>query len=333
MTKIRNSSYEQLWLDELREFTQHSRILQLWEPVAYLARGTFAYVFRVKNRKTGQEAALKFVPNPMDASECGVLGSQEEAYYRSRFEASKREAEIMKRFSGEKNVVQYCEEPEYISRFFLDQNENRVVQHAVLICMPLYQNHQEWMPAIANSREKKIKVGMDIARALVAFEKEGIFHRDIKLGNILMDEEGNFCLGDVGEAKLESDSATRGYHGAKGYMAPEVYRMGHETGTMRWDHSADIYSLGMTLYLLFHHGQFPFLDGEGKLTAEASIRYRQYASRNHIDQSIALPDGECARLLRYSGEELPRPAQADAALSRVILYACAFDQEERCQSA
>ncbi len=319
-------------LEELNRFAAQSCILKEWDPVALVEEGTFSRIFKVVNRQTGQEAVLKFVPNPIEEDDCGQPGSPEDAFYRSRFEASKREAEIMNRFRGEDNIVQYLAEPEYLRRTFEGAHGEKLMQYAVMICMPMYINHKEWMPAIAQDRRRRIQMGIDIAHALMVFEKKGVYHRDIKPGNIMMDGNGTFYLADVGEAKLESEFTTLGFHGTRPYMAPEVYRQENERRKMRSDHRSDIYSLGIVLYRLFNHQQFPFLTDEGSLTVDASRSYSQYEKKNGMEGSL-LPDGERARLLRYDGQKLPRPAEADDRLAEVILRACAYKQDDRYQTA
>ena len=326
-------SYETLWLEELMAFSEQSEILKKWEPVSFIDKGTFSRIFKVVNRETGEPAALKMIPNPMEVSDCREAGSAYDEYYRTRFEASKREAEIMTRFHGDQNVVQYLEKPEYLCRSFQGEQGEVLLQYAVLICMPLYTNHKHWGPLISEDREKKIQLGMDIAKALVRFEEEGVFHRDIKPGNVLMDAAGVFCLSDVGEAKLESEFTTIGFHGTRPYMAPEVYKQENERTKMRSDHRSDIYSLGMILYRLFNKHQFPFLTESGTLTEEATVSYRQYVKKYQLSGDALFTDSERARLLRYDGKKLPPPAYADKQLSKVILRACAYNKKDRYQRA
>ena len=72
-----------------------------------------------------------------------------------------------------------------------------------------------------------------------------IIHRDIKPGNIKVNEDGNIYLVDFGLAKIFIDSqltATGARAMTPGYSPPEQY------GTARTDPRSDIYSLGATLY-------------------------------------------------------------------------------------
>lgn len=50
----------------------------------------------------------------------------------------------------------------------------------------------------------------------------GIVHRDIKLENILLSNEGNIVLCDFGFAEMTSQPLVKRFVGTQQYMAPEV---------------------------------------------------------------------------------------------------------------
>ena len=334
MTQIASkNAHEELWLKEVCAFSDQSKILQEWEPILYLDKGTFSRIFLVQKRSDNSiKAALKFVPNP-EETDCAPEGSENDQFYLSRFMASQREAEIMRKFRGKPNIVQYISTPEFLTRRFINDKGIEVVQYAVLICMPLYSDYKRWLPEIANDREKKIKLGMDIAKALESFETIGVYHRDIKPGNIMRDGKGSFLLGDIGEAKPESDQTTYGYHGTPPYMAPEVRELEIQIRKKRRsDHRSDIYSLGIVLYKLFNNQQFPYLSSEGTLTHEATVSYEKFKQKTGTDSELLTPSQK-ANLLRYGGGKLPKPTEADNDLSAVILRACAYNIKERHQNA
>lgn len=104
-----------------------------------------------------------------------------------------------------------------------------------------------------------LKVLRQAASALDAAHAQGIIHRDIKPGNILIDETGNVKITDFGIARMTTPGATetmsQGFGstvGTLGYMAPEQIR-GEAV-----DGRADQFSLGIVAYQLFS-GEMPFM--------------------------------------------------------------------------
>lgn len=97
-----------------------------------------------------------------------------------------------------------------------------------------------------------------VARGLAYAHVEGLVHRDVKPGNILVTPSGIAKLLDVGLAGsvLESESTRLGrVVGTMDYMAPEQIRSPDSVGP-----AADVYGLGCTLYFVLA-GQVPFPGG------------------------------------------------------------------------
>ena len=99
-----------------------------------------------------------------------------------------------------------------------------------------------------------------IARTVHYAHEHGILHRDIKPGNILLDQKGEPHLTDFGLARLvESESSvthTLDVLGTPSYMAPEQ-AMGNNAAVSS---ATDVYGLGAVLYQLLT-GQPPFAGG------------------------------------------------------------------------
>ena len=104
-----------------------------------------------------------------------------------------------------------------------------------------------------------LDLGFGIADALVAAHEEGILHRDIKPGNILITRYGTPALGDFGLAALggsgEQPSVTLESL-TPSYAAPEAFELRPPTA------AGDVYSLGATLYALLQ-GRPPRSDATG----------------------------------------------------------------------
>src|SRR5207237_783325 len=89
------------------------------------------------------------------------------------------------------------------------------------------------------------EIGLELLKTLQAAHAQGIIHRDIKPGNVLVPSSGPPRLADFGIASIvdEPSITTSGLvPGSPSYMSPEQ-ASGGEIG-----HSTDLWSLGATLY-------------------------------------------------------------------------------------
>jgi len=111
------------------------------------------------------------------------------------------------------------------------------------------------MGAITMRRVEKIL--REIASAMDYAHRQGVIHRDIKPGNILIDAEGHALLTDFGIVKMtqqgqSADLTGTGIVGTPAYMAPE------QAQGLELDERADIYALGTVVFEMLT-GQQPYL--------------------------------------------------------------------------
>lgn len=97
--------------------------------------------------------------------------------------------------------------------------------------------------------DEVVTLGLQIARGLAAAHEQGLIHRDIKPGNILIEDgvELRVKLGDFGLARTADDASASQSGvvvGTPMYMSPEQVR------GENLDQRADLFSLGSVLYLM-----------------------------------------------------------------------------------
>ena len=187
--------------------------------------------------------------------------------------------EFIRRFESEANLVARLEHPHIAPLYdFWRDPERRLSRHA----LPARRQRPGSLrdgPYELNAASRLLD---QIASALDFAHRQGVIHRDIKPGNILLDEDGNAYLADFGIAKdLAGDQrkpeAAGEIAGSPDYIAPEQAH--GESVTAR----TDIYSLGITLYEMIA-GEHPFQNS-------SSIERLYKHINDPVPEIDAQPDG------------------------------------------
>lgn len=101
--------------------------------------------------------------------------------------------------------------------------------------------------------EDSVSILVQLLDAIGHAHEQGVVHRDIKPGNIILSQTGRIKVTDFGIAHIQSSELTQAgmIMGTPYYMAPEQYR------GQRVDGRADLYSAGVLLFYLLT-GTKPF---------------------------------------------------------------------------
>ena len=277
-----------------------------WKIVKDLGGGAYGRVYEIERTISGiqEKAALKIVSRPKNKDEIesyyneGYSKADLIASYESEIQNYVQEYKLMKELQGESNIVS-CDD------FTMVPHEDGIGGD-IFIRMELLTSLQQILRERSLSEQEIIKLGKDISHALVLCESKNIIHRDIKPANIMVSQFGNYKLGDFGVSKIMDHATFATSMGTPEYQAPEIVHM------ERYGQAADIYSLGITLYWLLNNRRMPFIDANGKITAE-------------------LKDEAMDR--RYRGEKLPAPKNGSTKLKKIVLKACEYHPENRYASA
>jgi serine/threonine protein kinase len=187
-----------------------------------VGRGAYGAVYRGMHIASGKAVALKVVN--LDTPDDDVSEIQKEVALLSQL-----------RETTSKNVIRYwgCWLREAELWIVMDFAEGGSVR-TLMKAGPISEKY-----ACIIVRESLI--------ALSFLHKSGIIHRDIKAANILLTTEGRVQLADFGVAATLVSSSVHSrrmtFVGTPYWMAPEVITQGKS-----YDQSADIWSLGITVY-------------------------------------------------------------------------------------
>ena len=120
-----------------------------------------------------------------------------------------------------------------------------------------------------------VKIIQQLVDAIEYIHNRNIIHRDVKLENILIDDEYNIKLTDFGlcVVKEHDTDIFENHVGTVRYTAPELL------GDYGYNESVDIWGIGLVLFLLLT-GKYPF-DGSKKENIfrriqEKKIRWNKY---------------------------------------------------------
>jgi eukaryotic-like serine/threonine-protein kinase len=231
-----------------------------YEVVGELGRGAMGVVYKARDPQIDRMVAVKTV---------SLHGHDAEA-----------EKEYRARFLNEAQAAGRLHHPGIVSVFDVGEDSESGDPYIVL----------EYVAGEALnrvlSRERKlalaraIDIAEEVARALDYAHEQGVTHRDIKPGNILLTEERHAKIADFGIAKLNLAHFTLPGRllGTPAYMAPE--QLSGEGA----DGRSDLFSLGVILYAMVT-GHSPF-QGDSATTICFKVANREPVPASALDLEL-----------------------------------------------
>ncbi|MBA2703975.1 MAG: protein kinase [Blastocatellia bacterium] len=203
-----------------------------------LGAGGQGTVYKAIDSKLGRAVVIKVLPQELTAKVANL-----------------------KRFEREARLASALDHPNICTIF--DLNEIGGV-HFIAMQYVEGRNVRQLVNGKPLKLESALSIAIQTADALAAAHAQGIIHRDVKAGNVMVTSKGQVKVLDFGLAKLLDDEAARtsGIHhteltevgvpyGTATYAAPE------QAKGDRVDSRADIFSMGVLVYEMLT-GSWPF---------------------------------------------------------------------------
>jgi len=140
----------------------------------------------------------------------------------------------------------------------------------------------------------------EVASALISAHQNGVIHRDIKPGNILVSTSGQVKVADFGIARALGAGVEQGLTQTGAVMGTATYFSPEQAQGVSTDQRSDIYSLGVVMYEMLS-GVAPFT-GENAV----AIAYKQvHEHAMPLDQRLTSVPPEVAAIVAKCMEKSP----------------------------
>lgn len=223
-----------------------------------LGAGGMGEVYLAEDSRLDRKVALKFLPSSLW-----------------------NEAEAQQRLIREAKAASKLDHPNIVTIYGIEEHEGRpfiVMAHVRGVTLKEYCTSQK------RSLEELIELALQMADGLHHAHEAGVVHRDLKPGNVLVDDRGRVRILDFGIARLRGAAKltqTGSTVGTLAYSAPELAQ-GREA-----EATADVYSLGVVMYQMLT-GQLPF-DADHEAALLYSILHEN--PRPLTDHNGSIPPG------------------------------------------
>jgi len=220
-----------------------------WQVLYLIGAGTFARVYRAVHQKTGEVKAIKVL--------------------RQRYS---NDTATREHFLREAKMVMKLRHPNIVPIGEVDEDKGRIY---MVMDFVEGQNLREYVKAHQKIPHlTALRIIRDVTAGLAYAAAQGVYHRDMKLSNVLLSAKGQAKLVDFGLATVDSDSDDDGTGG--GPRSIDYAGLERCTGVRRNDPRSDIYFVGCMLYQMVT-GEPPLVETRERIKRLSSQRYQETA--------------------------------------------------------
>ena len=283
----------------MAEINLNTELMKNMELVEHLSTRSGILVYIVKSEKSSQLYVLKHISIPENQSQVDALiltgaaadRDAAQAYYEQVVTDYSEELNKLEELSSSPNLACF--------RSYEIKPKEDVVGFDIYLLAEYRTTLDSYLAANTMTQSGAVNLAVDLCTALSELRAAGLIHRNVKPGNIYLNAQGHFMLGDLGTAQIDGlKYCSMPERMISTYSAPELFELMAVVND-----TIDLYAVGLILYRIYNGGHAPFED--------------ERTSAKTADK------------LRVTGQELPAPMFADYEMAEIIRKACAFKPEDR----
>lgn len=264
----------ELTLDDFQDRVDVSKLQVIGDPIA---RGGFGEVHLAEERTPEGETKARYAVKTLKIRVSGCYGEEN---------LNRKDTEIT--FFRELATMIGCYYPSIcrIEGFSLDDGKPRIFME--------YLENGDLKQLLQRVREsegdktlgglwtatKRAEILVGIAMAMAHIHEIGVWHRDLKPGNIMFDGKWHIKLVDFGASKVTDDATQTCNTGSPMYMAPELFQSNPE-----YSNGSDVYAYALICYEVLT-GAEPFACRETPQSIPKLISSGQYKRAFPADTKV-----------------------------------------------
>lgn len=254
-------------------------IFDYYEKVEHLAQGSTCDVWTARSKKTGQMYALKIIPKSTN---------------------DPQNATYVEEMRNEIDILKKIDHPNVFRVYEMFESD-----HFIYMVSEYLSNGDLYSRPLPYSEPDAAMVLTKMLSAVTYLHEHHVIHRDLKMENVMYDDQGEPKLIDFGLSKpnVGMSENMKCRVGTLATMSPQVLKG-------KYTNKADVYAIGVIAYNLLS-GKRPF-DGSSKREIAQKIIKGEFSMDGDPDwENVSQPAKDfCKSLLSYDPADRPTASTA-----------------------